>query len=59
MESESTDAEPHSSAANATAEQGTVQTPDQEARQDLVRWCTEHGLPVPPPAGTDQRAPVA
>ena len=24
-------------------------SPDEEARQDLVRWCNEHQLPVPPP----------
>jgi hypothetical protein len=24
-------------------------TPQEEARQDLERWCDEHELPVPPP----------
>ena len=25
-------------------------SPDEEAKQELVRWCREHDLPIPPPA---------
>ena len=57
MASDSREPEPEGSTSSrsgavATASQERIMTPDQEAREDLVRWCSEHGLPVPPPDPT-------
>lgn len=35
---------------------GRAISPDLAAREDLVRWCGEHQLPVPPPEPALQSA---